>query len=810
MSRRFTVLPESLLLAALVVLYFAPVLFSHFTEVPWDERGFGPWRSGAAPGAGGLTADPVLSYFPRRAILHEAIRAGRIPLWSEASFCGAPFLANFQSGVLYPPNWLIALVSPERGMGVFAALHVFLLGLGAALFLSDLGVGRAARLAGAVAASWNGFVVARLAHPTALATLAWLPWVLLLSRRLVVAPSARGVALLAGAWALAILGGFPPILVYVGYAAVVVAAFVRLGVASRPIARGLVAGALLLGAGLAAAQLLPTIELSRFSDRATIPFPSILSSAIHPALVIRLVAPAFFGDPAAGNDLSRAFTRGDGHYAQTFLSSGCYLGTAVLALAIAGAFDRRREARALALLAAAGALLAYGSPILRVAVAIVPGFRIARIDRAIALTHVAAALLAAIGLDRAASDAAFRKRLAGALLIVAALCGGLALLGAFAGVDLAAPLLPGAIRGTQPADAARALVRPLLVAAGLAAALIVARRGPARSLSAAWLALPILCLDLGSFAVAHHFPRDTRDFLADTPGLAFLRARTESERASGGGAPRIVRLGAVEPALLPPNLPGLFGLEDAQGYNALAVNHYMAYVKAIEPEARRDRRIVALARESSLDSPLFALLAAPLVVSPRPLADRAPAYAGADLVVTAVPALPRAFLVHHAVRVESADDAIARISSRAIDPRATVLLVGADPERFGLDAAPAAQSESESVVWDAAHAARAARAEEILLRVRAERAAILCVSEVWYPGWEALVDGAPAPLLRANGIFRAVPVGVGEHEVRIRYRPRSFRAGVAVSAIALIVGLGLLAKPQRASGAGSTPVGPSA
>jgi len=791
-------LPAGILLA-LVVAYFAPSLFSHYTEVPWDERTFEPWGGasaalGEAPPRAALTADPLLSYYPRRVALHDALRAAHLPLWSGASFCGAPFVANFQSGAFYPPNWALALLSPERAMGAFAALHVFILGCGALLFLREIGVSRAAALAGAVAASWNGFVVLRIAHPTAVATLAWLPLLLVFVRRVVAPGGARGrgawnVAGLAASWAHAILAGFPPILVYVGYSVGAYAAVTAWGhrrepgPAPRPWLRGaiLAAFALACGAAFAAPQLLATSELARHSDRAQIAYGSVVSSAIHPALGLRLVAPALLGDPVAGDDLSRHFSRGDGHYSQGFLTSGCYLGVVLLALAIAGATDRRREARFLAALAAAGLLLAFGSPLLRVFWGVVPGFRIARIDRAIAMTATACALLAGIGADRLAASPALAKRVALACAALAAALAALIALAAAGGVDLIALLAPGAA-AAPPAGArvSLALLRPLAGAAALAVAIAAARRVRAPA-ALALLCAALLVADLGSIAARYHFPRDTRGFLRETPGLEFLRERAAADRAAGRGAPRVIRFGDDALSLLPPNLPGLFGLEDVQGYNALEMGYFMRYVGAIEEGARRDRRLAPLRRRESLASPLLGLLASPLVVSAAPLAGREPVYAGSDFAVTEVPALPRAFLVHHAVRIDSLSDATAAIASGALDPRMTAVVMGAPIENFGLDAEPRGEEIGEAVTWlDAAP-------DEVRLRATANSPALLALSEVWYPGWLAFVDGVAAPLVRVNGVFRGVVVPRGTHDVRLVYRPSFLTRGAIAAALAAIV-----------------------
>ncbi len=64
------------------------------------------------------------------------------------------------------------------------------------------------------------------------------------------------------------------------------------------------------------------------------------------------------------------------------------------------------------------------------------------------------------------------------------------------------------------------------------------------------------------------------------------------------------------------------------------------------------------------------------------------------------------------------------------------------------------------------------------------------LSEVWYPGWEAWVDGAPAEVERA-GLFRAVTVSAGKHEIVFAFRPLAFYLGAALSGVGLIVAMWL-------------------
>jgi hypothetical protein len=63
----------------------------------------------------------------------------------------------------------------------------------------------------------------------------------------------------------------------------------------------------------------------------------------------------------------------------------------------------------------------------------------------------------------------------------------------------------------------------------------------------------------------------------------------------------------------------------------------------------------------------------------------------------------------------------------------------------------------------------------------------LVVSDTWYPGWRALVDGQPAAIYRVNSTFRGVVVPAGQHEVRMEYIPDGLLIGGVFSVLGLVV-----------------------
>src|SRR5687767_7006346 len=78
-----------------------------------------------------LPRGDVFTYFyPYWDFRNAALRAGHIPLWNPYIFMGAPFLANSQSGVLYPPNWLLIAFDAPVAVKTAIVTHVLWASIG--------------------------------------------------------------------------------------------------------------------------------------------------------------------------------------------------------------------------------------------------------------------------------------------------------------------------------------------------------------------------------------------------------------------------------------------------------------------------------------------------------------------------------------------------------------------------------------------------------------------------------------------------------------------------------------------------------
>jgi hypothetical protein len=143
-------------------------------------------------------------------------------------------------------------------------------------------------------------------------------------------------------------------------------------------------------------------------------------------------------------------------------------------------------------------------------------------------------------------------------------------------------------------------------------------------------------------------------------------------------------------------------------------------------------------------------------------------------------AFPRAFVAHAVVPVTGADAAMARMSEPGFDPGRQVVVEGLPPDiaaSLRADGPPSPITPATIVRYED---------ERVTLEVRAGAPGVLVLTDVFYPGWVARVDGAPAPVYPADYAFRGVVVPAGEHVVEFEYRPASFRLGAAISLASIV------------------------
>jgi len=691
-----------------------------------------------------------------KAFYREALLAARLPLWNPYVGLGRPFLADIETGTLYPPNLLVLALGVNGGVAVLVLLHQALAVYG------GVRLGRA--LGASAGASWLVGAGMALASPftSRLAagmvpvyfSLCWWPALLWLGTSLQDRWDCRAAAGFAAAVAMAVLAGNPPIL-FVELLGLAVFLVLRESWPAgpglwRPWLRnrsGLVAAAI-IGVGVSAAALLPFFDLVGQGNRPLNSPEFATANGMPPASWLSLIVPASAEfSPNWEYDL--------------------HCGLLPLFAAVGGIFLwRDRNVRALLGLGLLGALLAAGdrAPFLGWVVHLVPGASALRMPPRYGI-WLAASLLGtgSIALSRGPPRA------------VPAILAGLAVAAAWiAWLRPHVPAGPGGAAGYYASH-----LGPLCGAALLVGLWHARARIPG-------CARPLACL-LGAFcavnwlwAIRLQAPvYSGYGFRTDEAGV---RAALQEKGllAPGGAPPRI----SFNPEDLCENAGMVVGFSSYDSYANPALIRVWSYLHAAAGVPLSGTEFIRLPR---------AICAAPDRLDGLNLVARLD-HASRSLVVRAHPD-PRAYMAFDARVVPDWRTAEEAMAARR-DFRETALL----EEGLAPDFAASPGSHDSSVVIERFEP------ERIAVRTRADAAGILVLAEAWYPGWRARVGGAPAAVFPVNGWMRGVVVPAGEHEVVLSYGERALAAGLGVSlaSAALLALLALRAPGSPARGAAQT------
>lgn len=716
---------------------------------------------------------PLLQFVPWLRQMASMWRAGHMPLWNQLVGCGAPLAANYQAAVFYPPHLLYLILPVEVAMVWLAAFHLLLAGWGMYRWGRAAGLSPFSSSIGALAISGSGFLVSRVGlFPSIVHTFPWLPVWLWCAEELLQHSGKREVLRMGLALGMGLLAGHAQTAFYGG---VLLLAYLLFRVMRREgKGRAILAFALavLLGVGLAAVQLLPTAELMLLSQRAGgVRYDLAMTYSFWPWRLITFFAPDFFGNPGRGDYWGYA----------TYWEDAGYVGLLPLLLAlwaVVRGSARRSESTFWASVALVALTLALGknTPLFPLLFRYLPTFDWFQAPaRWLAVVTVALAALAALGAEQ--WPAGRQGRRFGAWAIVA----GLAMLTGGAAARL---VVPG-----MPATFGPAVIRlgATLVAAG---ALLLSRR------DRAWWRGAVLGLTVLDLLLAGRplIPTVERSLYHAGSGIAALLSRERgpvriywpvdpANPGSDHDAEYRVRFGYLAfddfgprdatywgqmHEILLPNTAMLDGLASANNFDSLLPGWYWEL----------------LARVAAHPS-LLRIMGVTHVISDRawPGGEEVAVHQTtvAQVKVFRLPdALGRAWIVPQG-RYTTRDEMLALLTAPDFDPTAEVLLEQQASAFPALPPAPRAQHAAISL--QDGH-------NRVTIQVNLENPGYLVLADTWYPGWQATVDGKPAPLMRANYAFRAVWLEAGEHTVEMTYRPRSVLVGGMLSIVALLVQVG--------------------
>ena len=296
---------------------------------------------------------PALQFIPWQSYAWQQISQGILPLWNPLNGMGAPFMANYQLALFYPPTWLGYIFSAIGGTPALAwwqtlliPLHLAWAGLGMILLSRRLGFNVLAQTISGLCFALSGYFVARAGFYSMIWAGAWLPWIIWSASEISMPvketeTKQNGISVvLVICLTFQLLSGHAQL---TWYTILLTVLWVFVGGWVNHGWRGAVRSLWvlfyhgLIAVGISAIQLIPTAEYLISSQRSTaVDFELGLTYSFWPWRLLTLLAPNIFGNPGTANYWGYA----------SFWEDAVYLGILPLALGLATLFKIGRKGNA--------------------------------------------------------------------------------------------------------------------------------------------------------------------------------------------------------------------------------------------------------------------------------------------------------------------------------------------------------------------------------------------------------------------------------------------------------------------------------
>jgi len=723
------------------------------------------------------------------------LSAGRLPLWNPYTFAGAPFWADVQSAVFYPPSFLTILLSAPWGFSLFALeieaiVHFWLAATFMYLFIRDLTRNRAAAFIAALTFTFSGYLTGYPSQQLAILEAdVWLPLILFFLHRAFVngeaanlrmangessynegsspnppasqSPNAQiSYLLLAGiAWGLTILAGHPQSALIVAYTSSAYFLFLwltthKLHFTLHFLHRTISNWLLFIGTGLALAaiQFIPAVEYTLLSVRAEGTYDN-MSGGLPITDIIQVLLPG-----------------------QVSFYSPLYIGVVGLILAVWVIFATPN--RYVIFWAGVGAitlLISFGgnsflySPLYL----FTPGFSIFRGQERWAFAFIfSLSVLVGYGFNQLATFGNYQlpitnhqspisrqnpQSLTTYLFFFALLVTFLF----FYGLN---------DTGWTPKSpffnllGASTLLAVLLILAWL----LWKFSNRLHPVIFTTLTAALICFDLFSVNWTTNLSPQLPEEQTQMPAVVEAIKR---DAAQSPGEPYRV----YNEFRLYDNYGVPFEIEDLWGASPLRPNRYDEFLAPPMPiertwELLNVKYVITWRQELYLPS---------VIIYQEPADD------GMTYVHRLETVGPRAWFT---TNTEIANDSV--ILQKITDPnfdRWNIALLETRHANYRLQTTDHGTQNPEHETQNTPNISYTIHhASHLICNITTPTPALLILSEPYYPGWQATVDGQAAPLLRADYILRAIPVPAGEHTVELIFRPLSFNIGAAISALTII------------------------
>ncbi|HUW22055.1 MAG TPA: YfhO family protein [Candidatus Bathyarchaeia archaeon] len=746
-------------LVFLVALFFVKTILHNLVPIPADliVGIYYPWRDYIWPGfpAGvpfknGLLSDVVSIIYPWRIYGMELLKAGKLPLWIPHALAGQPLLANFQSAVFYPFNFLFFIFRNIDAWTIYIILQPLLASLFSYFFLKSVDVSKTAAVFGSLIFAYSGFNLVWLEYGIIGHAGLWLPLILLAVNRLSRKVNLGWFIVGAVSVAFSLLAGYPQVSIYL----LLVAFFFNLSNTFKVrnfYSMGLIITFIIFGILLSGIQLVPGWELVRNSirneDVTTRSFDQGYIALRH---LILFFFPDFYGNPSTQNFWGSL----------PYNEVAGFIGVSGLVFALYG-FLSKRHVNFFRLFLLFSMLVLFKPFGLLIQALKIPGLAAASVGRTFFLADFFLAVLAAFGFDEfiKSRDLILLRKIIIWLLI------GLVL--SWFWVFKEVKVINNTELVTHLKVSQRNMILPTAAFFIVMIIIFITDRFPRIKKIAPGFLILLLIFELFRFGWKYN-SFSKRDWLfPNTDLIDYLKQNIGIDRFVG---------------LIPQGMFIPYHLSSVEGYEPLMIRRYNLLANQVNETDFTSLSVGSRwVKVNNFSSSLVDLLGVRYILADKDwylgeTADRfEPVYDyGRSKVYLNEQALPRVFLVHDYQVIKDEREIIEQLRDEEFDPLEKVILEKEIEGDFGL---PVRKKDivliNQESYWQ----------NEIVLEVETDRDGILFVSDNFYPGWRSFVDNQETETYRANFSFRGIIVPAGKHRVDLLYRPESVQIGTILSCL---------------------------
>jgi hypothetical protein len=764
------------LILIFTALFFRKIVFG-LVPIPFEllVKWFFPYNSGGwqAIGiwdkykGGQYASDAIRQLYPWKELAIEIMSRGQLPLWNPYNFSGTPLLANAQTAIFYPLNIIFFIIpSFAWAWAVYIMLPILLSGLFMFKFLTTIKTGKFGATFGSLAFASSGYIVSWLEWGVVAHSIIWLPLSLYSVNRWIVRAEKKFLILLIISLSSTVFAGYPQGSAY--SIITVFSYFLFLLIKKKKSKRRQLAFPTLTSAlfviGITAVQWIPTTELfinsamkgnvsQTLSREAAMPLPHFAT----------LLAPDYFGNRVTENYWAKTFSNLD------YMDADLFTGVSLFSMAVFAFISRKKIKlfRWIFMVLVLGVFLGSKNPASALVANLgIPVISTGAASEALIMTIFGTWCLGAMGFSqfRRHYD---RKKFFYSLGIVAILLFVLSIGTFFVNSEFAT-------------ISRRNLVIPFATFFAFSTVVILFSKQLINKSLTGFFIIILIAAELLLHAnkilpfssTAFAFPQHLL--------IEELRKKADLNRIAGFWESEITT-----------NFHTAFRLYSAEGYDPLYIRRYGEFITSakedkleknipradaditMENEANRDR-ILDLSSikyiPAKLTDPSQTWEEEPLKYNPERYKlvwqqDKFKIYENFH-------SLPRASLYYDWQIIQNDEDII----NVLYDPQHNIhkqVILESDP---GIEKKDNGKGEARIITYDS---------NQIQIETDSNQPAVLLLTDSYYPGWTAEVDGSFKDILRANYTFKAIVIPTGKHTIKVSYRPSSIKLGITISTISI-------------------------